>query len=136
GRLLRDLDPPDFGALVGRIPVAGHPPPRRPTALKSVPLAPPSAVKERAEHKRLEALRARHAEAREQVVAAREELRRTKATLDEAERAVAAQRRELAAAEKKAADARRLHDAAEATLERHTSTVETLAEELRRPRLE
>jgi hypothetical protein len=132
GRLIRDLEPPDFGALVGRIPVAGHPPPRRaPTAVTSKPPANDvSSAKERAEQKRLEALRAHHAAAKEEVTAAREELRRTKAALDEAERAVAAQRRELAAAEKKAADARRVHDAAEAALERRTSQVEALAKEL------
>jgi hypothetical protein len=136
GRLTRDLEPPDFGALVGRIPVAGHAPPRRPPPLKLVPAAKETPARERAEHKRLESLRTKHAAAKEQVVAAREELRRTKATLDEAERALAAQRRELAAAEKKAADALRVHEAAEAALERRSSEVEALSEELRRPREE
>jgi hypothetical protein len=132
GRLIRDLEPPDFAALVGRIPVAGLPPPKRvPTApLRPVPPSKDSSASERAEQKRMEALRARHAAAKEEVTAAREELRRTKAALDEAERAVAAQRRELAAAEKKAADARRVYEAAETALERRTSEVTALAEEL------
>jgi hypothetical protein len=132
GRLTRDLEPPDFGALVGRIPVAGHAPPRHaPVATpKAASTARAPTAKERAEHKRLETLRARHATAKDEVTAAREELRRTKAALDEAERAVAVQRRELAALEKKAGDARRVHEAAEAALERRTSEVQSLAEEL------
>jgi hypothetical protein len=135
GRLLRDLEPPDFGALVGRIPVAGQlqkPPPR----LKLVPATPATTAKERAAQKRMETLRARQADAKEEVTAAREELRRTKAALDEAERAVTAQRRELAAVEKKAADARRAHEAAETALDRRNAEVESLAEELAQAREE
>jgi hypothetical protein len=47
---------------------------------------------------------------------------------------VAAQRRELAAVEKKAADAQRAHEAAEAGLERRQAEVESLADELARAR--
>jgi hypothetical protein len=137
GRLTRDLEPPDFGALVGRIPVAGQPPPKRPPPnLKLVPATPASTAKERAAQKKQETLRARQAAAKEEVTAAREELRRTKAALDEADRAVTAQRRELAAVEKKAADAQRAHEAAEKALERSQADVESIAEEIARAREE
>jgi len=135
GRLTRDLEPPDFGALVGRIPVAGHLP-KPPPKLKLVPATPATTAKERAALKRLETLRARQAAAKEEVAAAREELRRTKAALEEAERAVAAQRRALAAIEKKEADARRAYEAAEAALDRRTADVEAITEELTRAREE
>jgi hypothetical protein len=136
GRLLRDLEPPDFGALIGRIPVSGEVPKRPPPKLKLVPAGAEPTAKERAAHRRVETLRARQAAAKQEVTAAREELRRTKAALDEAERAVTAQRRELTAVEKKAADARRAHEAAEAGLERRNAEVESLTEELARAREE
>jgi hypothetical protein len=135
GRLTRDLEPPDFGALVGRIPVAGHLP-KPPPKLTLVPAGAAATAKERAAQKRVETLRARQAAAKEEAAAAREELRRTKAALDEAERAVTAQRRELAAVEKKEADARRAHEAAETALERRNDEVASLAEELARAREE
>jgi hypothetical protein len=130
GRLTRDLEPPDFSALMNRIPLSGEGPRPRPT-LKSVPAAEPAATaSERAEQKRLETLRARHAAAKEQVAAARDEVRRAKAALDEAERTAAGLRRETATAEKKAADAGRAHGSAEAALARRLAEVEELASEL------
>jgi hypothetical protein len=132
GRLTRDLEPPDFSALMDRLPMAGGPPRPQRATLKAVPADTGDTAKERAEHKRLEALRARQAAAKEQVAAARDEVRRAKATMDEAEREATIQRRALAAAEKKAADANRAHASAEQALARRIAEVDELATELNR----
>jgi hypothetical protein len=132
GRLTRDLEPPDFSALVERIPLAGGGPRPRPRpTLKAVPPEQTgSTASERAEQKRQEALRARHAAAKQQVAAAKDEVRRAKIAAEEAERVAAGLRREAAAAEKKAADAQRAHASAEAALARRLAEVEELSSEV------
>ena len=134
GRLTRDLEPPDFSALMERIPLSGQPRPRPRPTLKAVPPDKGETAAERVEHKRLEAARTRHAAAKEQVAAARDEVRRAKAAAEEAERTAASLRRETAAAEKKAADAARAHTSAEEALARRQAEVEELAAELDRRR--
>jgi hypothetical protein len=131
GRLLRDLEAPDFSALVERMPLAGEsghrPRPEKRPVLTLVP------SEERAEHKRLEKLRAEHAAAKEQVAASREEVRRAKAAVDEADHIVTGLRRETAAAERKAAEAARHRDEAESALQRRLAEMERLEKELRAP---
>jgi hypothetical protein len=130
GRLTRDLEPPDFSALMERIPLSGEPRAKPRPTLKAVPPDRSETAAERAEHKRLEAVRVRHAAAKEQVAAARDEVRRAKASADETERAAAGLRRETAAAEKKAADANRAQVSAEEALARRQAEVAELAAEL------
>jgi hypothetical protein len=128
GRLLVDLEPPDFSALVDRIaivPPAARPRERPPE--KKPPSEPPARPRERADGKRLETLRARRASIEETVAVAREQLERARAAQDEAERAATALRRELGAAEKKVAEAERARGVAESTLERQRSQLEQVA---------
>jgi hypothetical protein len=135
GRLLHDLEPPDFSALVDRIPIVARPPRAARDEIeppkKSLPeqVVPPPASQER---KRADAVRARHASARQNADAAREDVERTRATLDEAEKALAGLRRTLAAAEKTAAEAARAHSVAKDTLAQRNAHVEDLAGALAR----
>jgi hypothetical protein len=133
GELDRDLEPPDFSALVDRIPLTGHTPraraPERHEREQPATAAAPAAER-RAAEKRLTQARERLTEAQDEVSAARAGLRKTKAAHDEAEKALQALRRELATAERNAAAAERAHREAESALDAKLAEQEQAAAEV------
>jgi hypothetical protein len=142
GRLLRDLEPPDFASLVGRIPLVDRPratpspaapslaPGTTATAAPARPKAEDGGRLRADQKRRLDALTARHATAREQVAHLREARDEAREALAAAEKAIATLRKEMAAAERKAAQAARAHDEAEATLAERSEQLARLEEEL------
>jgi type IV secretory pathway VirB10-like protein len=129
GRLTRDLDPPDFSALVERIPIVPALP--RPAAEpKHAAASKAPTPKERIDQKRLIAARTRLRTAEAEATAAHEDLAETTSAVADADRAVASLRRELAAAEKRATEAARKRESTEAVLARRTAEVARLKAEL------
>jgi hypothetical protein len=130
GRLTRDLEPPDFSALVERIPLVPareHPHKGPQKAPAGHAPAPPA----REDHRRrLHAVRTRHATAEQEVAGAQEDLREAETAAAEAARALAAVRRELATAERRAAETTRAETVARETLARRTAERDRLAAEL------
>jgi hypothetical protein len=130
GRLTGDLDPPDFSALVERIPLV--PAPARPEKSEKVEKAAPAPARPpRADHqRRLVAARTRHATAEQEVAGAQEDLRQAEAAAAEAARTLATLRRDLAAAERQAAEVARAETVAREALTRRTAERDRLAGEL------
>lgn len=129
GRLLADLDPPDFSTLVDRIAIAppSARPPRPCEPPKGSPTGESGAPRPRDPGRRVETLRARRAAIEETIAAARLQVDRARTARDEAERTATSLRRDLAAAEKAAADAERAHVAARDTLERQLAQLDQVA---------
>jgi hypothetical protein len=140
GRLSRDLEAPDFSALIGRIPLAGRgprpTPPEQGTEKKKTAASGDKSISaaERAgrgaAEKRLGRLKERLAEAQDEVAAARADLRKAKAAHDEAQKALVTLRREMTTAERSAAVAERAHGVAESTLAERISQQERAAAEV------